>query len=560
MAVVQISRIQVRRGKKGTQGVPQLASGELGWAIDDQELYIGSGAVSEGAPAVENVQILTAKDNLLTLANQYAYKRGEIQTGVDATTPIQRSVQDKLDDIVSVRDFGAVGNGDDATDAIQRAVDQLYVSSSKGLYSSRIKLLIPAGEYVISSPIYVPPFATIIGEGKDKTFINSTTGMTFKTVNETSTPGTPADSATTTANNMTRQITIADLTIQQQNFGAAIYLENCKNSVIENIKITGGWSTGFTGLSDGIELGASNTELQDRDYVNNNNIVGIVINNGSIAAASSDYNKFTNLDFSGVAVAVHSHDDIKYNVFDKGTMYDVGIGFLLGSDASVGQALGSANGPYHNTITNYIFEIVGRRAVDFRRGQFNTSENNRFLNVGNEGGNEANGSYPCMRFAEKDNNSLGDYFERTNERTVGLTIDASLGTYYPEIEGYKNTVLQFINEAEIGVKLNSQPFLYLCGDATRGVVEVDYTYKAEIAPGPCIRTGTMRIAYNKDNASVAFEDDYMYDGNMSVAGGLIFTVQSFVGNNKIIVECENTTLDNLSPEEDLFTYQIRYIV
>ena len=63
MAVVQISRIQVRRGKinSGT-GLPQLASGEMAWAIDSQELYIGNGAVSEGSPAVGNTKILTQKD------------------------------------------------------------------------------------------------------------------------------------------------------------------------------------------------------------------------------------------------------------------------------------------------------------------------------------------------------------------------------------------------------------------------------------------------------------------------------------------------------------------
>ena len=60
MAVVQISRIQNRRGKKFSQtGFPQLASGELGWAIDTQELYIGNGSVSEGAPAVVNTKLIT---------------------------------------------------------------------------------------------------------------------------------------------------------------------------------------------------------------------------------------------------------------------------------------------------------------------------------------------------------------------------------------------------------------------------------------------------------------------------------------------------------------------
>jgi hypothetical protein len=104
MAVVQISRIQHRRGRKnqGT-GIPTLASGELGWAIDAQELYIGNGAVSEGAPTVGNTRILTEKDDLLELAGQYAYKRDiNFLTGVDTSNPVERTLQQKLDDTISL--------------------------------------------------------------------------------------------------------------------------------------------------------------------------------------------------------------------------------------------------------------------------------------------------------------------------------------------------------------------------------------------------------------------------------------------------------------------------
>ena len=76
MAVVQISRIQLRRGQKNTAtGIPQLASGEMAWAIDAQELYIGSGSVNEGAPAVENIRVLTEKDTLLDLIGDYQYEK-----------------------------------------------------------------------------------------------------------------------------------------------------------------------------------------------------------------------------------------------------------------------------------------------------------------------------------------------------------------------------------------------------------------------------------------------------------------------------------------------------
>ena len=57
MAVIQISKIQVRRGLQ--ENLPQLASGELGWSIDERRLYIGNGTLVEGAPEVGVTEILT---------------------------------------------------------------------------------------------------------------------------------------------------------------------------------------------------------------------------------------------------------------------------------------------------------------------------------------------------------------------------------------------------------------------------------------------------------------------------------------------------------------------
>lgn len=48
MAISQLSRIQVRSALKAN--LPQLFRGELGFCLDTQELYIGTGLVSEGAP------------------------------------------------------------------------------------------------------------------------------------------------------------------------------------------------------------------------------------------------------------------------------------------------------------------------------------------------------------------------------------------------------------------------------------------------------------------------------------------------------------------------------
>jgi O-acetylhomoserine/O-acetylserine sulfhydrylase-like pyridoxal-dependent enzyme len=57
MAVIQISRIQHRRGLQAD--LPNLASAELGWSVDTRQLYIGNGTTEEGAPSLGKTEILT---------------------------------------------------------------------------------------------------------------------------------------------------------------------------------------------------------------------------------------------------------------------------------------------------------------------------------------------------------------------------------------------------------------------------------------------------------------------------------------------------------------------
>ena len=352
MAIVQISRIQHRRGRKNQgSGIPQLASGEIGWAIDTQEVYIGNGAVSEGAPAVGNTKLLTEADNLLSLAGQYAYKRDEIQTGVALASPVERTLQAKLDDRVSVRDFGAMGDGTDQTEKLQRAIDQLFINSAtKGLYSSRLTLYIPAGEYLISSPgLKIPPYANIVGDGIDKTFLNSSGANPpeniFRTVNELSIPGTYADPSTTTSANMARFVRIEGMTIFHNSNGGALYLENCQNSMFTDMKISAGWGTGDGVTSEGVP---------------GSNLVGIVVSNGSVATATSDYNIFKNIFINGFACAVYSEYDINNNKF-LGDIYGDSItGFFeFDGDSNAFTIQGDPTNTFGIDNSNYNVDVTG---------------------------------------------------------------------------------------------------------------------------------------------------------------------------------------------------------
>ena len=113
MAIVTISRIQHRRGLY--ENLPQLSAAELGWAADQRRLFIGNGPVSEGAPATGNTEILTEYSDVLAIADNYQFKNEDagysVATGPTAGSPILRTLQKKFDDFVSVKDFGAKGDG-----------------------------------------------------------------------------------------------------------------------------------------------------------------------------------------------------------------------------------------------------------------------------------------------------------------------------------------------------------------------------------------------------------------------------------------------------------------
>ena len=165
MAVVQISRITHRSGV--SENLPQLARGEIGLAVDTRQLYIGNGGAN--APTTENLEILTSRSDVIQLADTYTYSDDQIgfsaQTGVSSAIPVTRTLQHKLDDFASVRDFGAVGDGaTDDTAAINRALYELFARETE----TRIRrsLYFPAGNYLVTNEIKIPTYAKLSVKGQ----------------------------------------------------------------------------------------------------------------------------------------------------------------------------------------------------------------------------------------------------------------------------------------------------------------------------------------------------------------------------------------------------------
>ena len=549
MAVVQISRIQVRRGQKNAgSGLPQLASGELGWAVDTRELYIGNGAVSEGAPAVGNTKVLTEYDNIFSLTEAYTYRTNDafIVTGGDVSTPIKRNLQDRLDDRVSGRSFGLTGQTSQiATAKLQTAIDQLYLNSANSSASSRVVLHLEAGEYIIDGTIYIPPFATIVGAGSGKTIIRTLTASTdiFKTVNGDST-SLVRDGETTTTLNQARSIRLEGVTLETTVSNKGLILESCRDSVFRDVEVLGPWESGdATAVTDiGIEMNSLSGTVETR-----NNI-------------------FENCKVSGYSYGVSSDWDIHNNTWDNCAFSNCSYGFGFASNLNTLNALagsGQEKGPYNNTISNSRFDDINRHAIWAKFGTLNKSSNNSYVKVGTEGAAEFQATHSVIKYEKPGNTSNGDYFARTAvlSYTPGYWISYA---YLPEIEGAViaefgethtlNTILRTGTDANgpIGVKrfrLSGEP------DIASQQYEIEYVINSSAYSAS--RSGTCTLTLNGIDKTVTVSDNYDFIGTSSYEDAISFGALIQDADGDTVDETVDVLIASTMPSDDQSTIEFK---
>lgn len=502
MAVVQISKIQIRRGQKNLgSGLPQLASGELGWAIDTRELYIGNGSVSEGAPAVGNTKILTEYDNIFTLADTYTYRSEDayIVTGVNSSNPIRRTLQQRLDDRVSVRSFGAKGDGvTDDTVALQRAIDQIYINdATKGSPQSRVVLHFEAGTYRVSGTLFVPPYATLVGAGSDKTVIRQTEALAiFRTVNGSSIPGSPADDSSSTTLNQATNILVEGMTLENTTDGKALVLQSCKYSNFKDLHFKGSWASGspITKSAVAIEINSLSGEVE------------------------SSHNKFENCKFTDRPYAVISNWDINNNIWTACDFHTLGFGFVFGEDMTLGAAsTGQSAGPSFNHIEDCHFENINRHALWIKNGEYNQSKNNVYDLVGNETGTDSSPIYSVIKYENNTNKSNNDYFSRTYALATGAGLDSI--PYIPEIEGTAFYELVYENVITFGQLTNVR--LFRLPGVINQSYEIDYTMVSETYNA--VRSGKLLVITNVYNETVELSDNYHFTGDESYLESVEFS-------------------------------------
>jgi hypothetical protein len=530
VAVVQISRIQVRRGQKNVgSGLPQLASGELGWAIDTRELYIGNGSVAEGAPAVGNTKVLTQYDDIFSLADTYTYRETDafIQTGSASSSPVQRTLQARLDDRVSARSFGLTGvASDNATVGLQRAIDQLFINAAtKGSEASRVVLHLEPGVYTITGPIYVPPHATIVGAGAEKTVIKQTSDSAgIITCTSASTPGSPDLSPTSVT--QAQNIRIENLTIQTTQLNRGLHLQSCKDSYFYNVDIVGPWES-----ADSIDADSIGIQMDSLS--------------GSVETAN---NIFQNVKITGFSYAVESSWDINNNTFDKCTFDTLGYGITFGKGMIMGSvSAGIATGPSENIISNSTFNEINKQAIYVEQGRKNLSKANKFNLCGNEAGNDGQPQTSVILFSKSTNNSEDDYFSRTGNLSYNQAYINGVA-YVPEVEGNSIYTQGFHQVLEINPGSNVKTFR-LPG-AEHQSYDIDYLIVS--TNFEAVRSGTLTITQeNYGTATLSVVDEYNYSGASAYENDIVFTASLLDENGDLTNETISVTVTTTSLKAEM---------
>ena len=137
----------------------------------DKDSYTITGTTltfSEAPPLNSNINLVQLKATSIGEADSASVTYIPAGTGA-----VQTSVQSKLRETVSVKDFGAVGDGvTDDTAAIQAALTYATPSSSATFTSvGGNAVYFPAGKYRFTGAILIPEWVNLIGDGKGLTVL-----------------------------------------------------------------------------------------------------------------------------------------------------------------------------------------------------------------------------------------------------------------------------------------------------------------------------------------------------------------------------------------------------
>jgi hypothetical protein len=559
VAIVQISRITQRKGL--TSDLPQpLAGAELGWATDERRLFIGNGTLDDGAPVVGNTEILTEFSDLLAFTTGYTYQGAAagytVQTGATAGTPVSQSIQSRLDSYAVVTDFGATGDGvTDDTAAINRALFQLYCREINP--QVRRSLFFPAGNYLITGTINVPPYAMLYGEGPESSIFNfyiatwtSTVsyqagvlvknGSSYYRSNTVVPVGTLITNTTYwTAETLPSYIVRTADSLQQTGANIATNgaippqsIEMSGIKMVTNLNINGlliedAVNCSFTDLDLQGTLTTSNTST---DFTTANNVA---IDFASTTSLVCKHIKIDNCVASGFTWGINTAQQLKSVTVSNCYFNSLYQGVYLGGATPVN---GGATGV---RLIGNIFDSIYVEGIVINGVSLNASAYNIFYDVGNHFNGVTLPASSIIDINVADNVSIGDMFQRTttysgtyprinlnNTASIGLdnAVQLQLGTYVRQT-GLATTLLNNVGNTA----------LFTVSSASTKAFNFDYTV---VRNGTDVRTGVFTVVASTDGtgSNLVYNDS----GFQNVSTGITFAAAESTGNVTVYYSSTNT--------------------
>jgi hypothetical protein len=508
MAVIQISKIQVRRGLQ--DDLPQLAGGEFGWSVDTRKLYIGNGTLSEGASQIGNTEILTAISDVLSAISSYNFLGDESGytslSGATASAKTYRTLQHKIDEQISARDFGATGDGiTDDTVALQRAINQVFPSLYYNIVGVRRVLHIPAGTYIITSDLQVPPYADIRGDGPNSTIIqqmNADNVLSF-VAGGGSYPNNSSISALQLKNVQTTQ-----------DIARVISAENI---LFDRVRFQGNITAPTSGTGT----------------------AGAVIYNGT---GNTRHVNFKNCEFANSTWGVVTQGYVTA-VSISGSKFDTLYQGIIGG-ANVGS-------PQGVKVTSSLFSNIARQAIYSYDDSSITSAFNVFQTIGYGNATavvSATASYNVITWNTPNNYSIGDVFERTttDQKVVPLisTVTDQSGslTQVSTAGAVQDTPGATITLTD-GTTANTTLVLSTLTPAA----QIDY----RVTRSNGYRIGTMHVSHY--NGTVVYDDEYSESSSLGVT-------LNFIGNTTTNTATLSYTTTASANTDAYIKYTIRSFV
>lgn len=535
MAIVEISRIQIRRGQQNITGEPTLSPGEFGWAQDTENLWIGK-RVNEGAPDDNNTRILTENDFTALVAlvttgtGDSVYQYGGIVPGTTGPflNTIQRTIKSKLDDFVSFLDFYNINTSTSAHANLQNAVYALYqdILSTNAPFA-RQTLRIPAGYYNFDQPVLIPPYATIVGDGADKTILVSSQGDSIfqfcDTENNTISDINFGD------NSRPQNIYVEGITFQYsstltdltQSFSPLLRADAAEDSYIGNCK--------FTGL---YEVGNSA----------NDGYAGIEIRSDGNAIVSQDL-VIDNCVFDGVANGIVSNYDIADTLIVNGRFKDLKRGIIFSVSTNTVEYV--AVGPVRTRVTYNKFENIFEEAflVGDAYGESILTNHVSAFNTFRDIGLTSTGTFTTavINYKTLGNVSTNDYFDRLDDVRVDSNSYFSTGSWMVSGSSYIDSE-QVYKSSLIPSSTTTFTILPFSNPTTQARVDYNISMSGFSREGYFI----VNASNITSGAQALVTDNYSYTGDNPATNNLGIVFSANLNTTNQVIELKYTSENNVS--------------